>query len=130
MARKLLDGTYLSRANNADAVKTLTHQLLVPFGLKSEREGVIIVAQKQCLPTRIYQVNIFKNGSSPNMVYVFNKRHHSSCCLYAAFLCLRSISIGMIRSNNIFKHLDLSHQQNTWEHKPSSVLGNDTIFFR
>ena len=63
--KKPLNGRYPLRTDNGDVDRATTHQWLSSSSLKGEKEGFILAAQDQGLATRVYQVEIFKNGADP-----------------------------------------------------------------
>lgn len=64
-ARKITQKT-----DNSDVEKATTHECLSSSNPKEERNGFILAAQNQSIPTRLYQSKILKNGGlTPNIGY-------------------------------------------------------------
>ena len=65
LRKKPLHGRNPLRTDNGDVDRATTHQWLSSSSLKGETEDFTLAAQNQSLPTRMYQVKIFKNGTGP-----------------------------------------------------------------
>ena len=70
--QKPLHGQYLKRVKRPDVDELETHKSLKSSGLKSETEGLIIVAQDQSSMTKQYQSKIIKNGMIPKCRYTMS----------------------------------------------------------
>ena len=65
LRQKSFHGRKPLRTDNVDVDRATTHQWLSSSSLKGETEDFILAAQNQSLPTRMFQVKIFKNGTGP-----------------------------------------------------------------
>jgi hypothetical protein len=134
---KPLHGQYLSRTNEADVDKVLTHQWLRSAGLKAETEGFIVAAQDQSLSTRNYQANIIGNGTDPKCrlcgIQVETIDHLvSGCSLMAANEYKnRHDQIGQYIHWKMCKHYGKETTKNWYEHHPQPVteIGHITILW-
>lgn len=65
LEEKALHGKYPQGIKDADVDMKTTNQWLKSTGLKVETEGLILAAQDQTLPTRVYHHHIIKDGTDP-----------------------------------------------------------------
>ena len=65
LRQKSFHGRKPLRTDNGDVDRATTLQWLSSSSLKGETEDFILAAQNQSLPTRMFQVKIFKNGTGP-----------------------------------------------------------------
>ena len=121
---KKMHGQYPQRLQDGDVDEEERNRQLKSAGLKSETEGLIVVAQDQALKTKHMQSKIIKKGTDPNCRIQKHIDHITSGCRELAKTkhIHRHNKVAAYGLQNSCRNFDIKVSGKWYEHQPESVI--------